>query len=81
MLWALTPVIGNTSTDVEKTRPWRFCSKRREKHLHGRGEDSGLAQKPRDRGRNTSTDVEKTISGLRLLVLVWKHLHGRGEDV
>ena len=34
--------VGNTSTDVEKTRSRRVSSSALRKHLHGRGEDSWL---------------------------------------
>ena len=33
-------VMGNTSTDVEKTHVGRTLCRRHEKHLHGRGEDA-----------------------------------------
>ena len=53
-------MIGNTSTDVEKTTssaqicfgPW--------KHLHGRGEDLVVHRHVDLTDYNTSTDVEKT---------------------
>ena len=51
----------NTSTDVEKTNHAVLRRPRREKHLHGRGEDHLAAENRADRVGNTSTDVEKTV--------------------
>ena len=55
-----TSRIGNTSTDVEKTRMPCCLFEPSQKHLHGRGEDHTVNQVGQRVFGNTSTDVEKT---------------------
>ena len=52
--------MGNTSTDVEKTRLPAASRPGSWKHLHGRGEDYALEKLVAGAVGNTSTDVEKT---------------------
>ena len=72
--------LGNTSTDVEKTKTPDRARLSLQKHLHGRGEDCCRLFSDADRQGNTSTDVEKTSSRPEVRMPTWKHLHGRGED-
>ena len=59
----MVSVLGNTSTDVEKTYQLFVGGTEVWKHLHGRGEDQIAASQRQSPYRNTSTDVEKTLGG------------------